>query len=146
MATRATARTHIRWMIARDMEEVLAIEAASDPSPWDRDDFMVCLRRMNCIGNVAERGDRVVGYTIYRLERDKLQILKLAVLPSARKSRVGTTMVRRLIDKLTSHRRWRIAANVDTSNLAALAMLAGEGFQVTHELADSNEYLMQYTT
>jgi [ribosomal protein S18]-alanine N-acetyltransferase len=31
-------RTHIRWMIRRDMPEVLAIEAASFEFPWLEDE------------------------------------------------------------------------------------------------------------
>ena len=44
-------RTHIRWMIRRDMPEVLAIEAASFEFPWLEDDFIRCLRQRNCIGH-----------------------------------------------------------------------------------------------
>ncbi len=50
-------RVHIRWMIRRDMPEVLAIEATSFEFPWLDDDFVRTLRRRNCIGMVAEHED-----------------------------------------------------------------------------------------
>ena len=53
-------RVHIRWMIRRDMPEVLDIERDSFEFPWSEEDFMRCLRQRNCIGMVAERGDRVI--------------------------------------------------------------------------------------
>src|SRR5690606_11527131 len=55
-------RVHIRWMIRRDMPEVLQIEKASFEFPWYEDDFIRCLRQRNCIGMVAEQGERVVGF------------------------------------------------------------------------------------
>ncbi|MEM1305855.1 MAG: ribosomal-protein-alanine N-acetyltransferase RimI, partial [Planctomycetota bacterium] len=52
-------RVHIRWMIRRDMQEVLGIEQESFEFPWLEEDFIRCLRQRNCIGMVAEQGERV---------------------------------------------------------------------------------------
>ena len=41
-ATRRT-RVHIRWMIRRDMPEVLEIERKSFEFPWFEEDFIRCL-------------------------------------------------------------------------------------------------------
>ena len=54
------ANVHIRWMIRRDMSEVLEIEKSSFEFPWSEEDFIRCLRQRNCIGMVAEFDDRVV--------------------------------------------------------------------------------------
>ena len=61
MSSQTEIAVHIRWMIRRDMPEVLQIEAASFEFPWLEDDFIRCLRQRNCIGMVAEYDDRVVG-------------------------------------------------------------------------------------
>ena len=45
---------HIRWMIRRDMSDVLEIENNSFEFPWFEEDFIRCLRQRNCIGMVAE--------------------------------------------------------------------------------------------
>ena len=37
-------RVHIRWMIRRDMAEVLDIERQSFEFPWFEEDFIRCLR------------------------------------------------------------------------------------------------------
>ena len=60
---KAQVRVHIRWMIRRDMPEVLAIEHASFEFPWCEEEFLRVLRQRNCIGMVAEYGERVVGFT-----------------------------------------------------------------------------------
>src|SRR5215470_6285738 len=92
---------HIRWMIRRDMPEVLAIESHSFEFPWSEDDFIRCLRQRNCIGMVAERDERVVGFMIYELHRNRLHILNFAVHPDFRRHGVGHQMATKLIGKLS---------------------------------------------
>src|SRR5277367_6823709 len=101
-------RVHIRWMIRRDMPEVLQIEQESFDYSWTEEDFLRCLRQRNCIGMVAEQGERVVGFMIYELHKAKLHILNFAVHPGWRRQGVGAQMVGKLISKLSSHRRTRI--------------------------------------
>src|SRR5262245_49541922 len=71
-------RVHIRWMIRRDMPEVLQIEQDSFDYSWTEEDFLRCLRQRNCIGMVAEAGERVVGFMIYELHKSKLHVLNFA--------------------------------------------------------------------
>lgn len=143
-------RTHIRWMIRRDMPEVLAIEAASFEFPWLEDDFIRCLRQRNCIGMVAEHDDRVVGFMIYELNKSRIQVLNFATAPNAQHSGVGTQMVRKLIGKLSAQRRTRILLEVRETNLAAQLFFRDNGFRAISVLRDYYEdtpedaYLMQY--
>ena len=44
-------RTQIRWLIRRDMDEVLSIEQGSFEYPWTEEEFLCCLRQRNCIGS-----------------------------------------------------------------------------------------------
>ena len=99
---------HIRWMIRRDMMEVLEIEGRSFEFPWSEDDFIRCLRQRNCIGMVAEHDERVAGFMIYELHRNRLHILNFAVAAEFRRKGVGQQMVEKLIGKLSAQRRNRI--------------------------------------
>ena len=145
-----TARSHIRWMIRRDMADVLQIEQDCFGHPWSEEDFLRCLRQRNCIGMVAEHGDRIAGFMIYELHKTKLHILNFAVRPDYRRTQVGTQMATKLIGKLSSHRRTRIALEVRESNLAAQLFFQGQGFLAVRVLRgfyeDTGEdaYLMQY--
>ena len=65
-------RIQLRWMIRRDMPEVLSIEQEAFEFPWLDEDFTRCLRQRNCIGMVAEVGDSVVAFMIYELHRTRL--------------------------------------------------------------------------
>src|SRR5262245_38588077 len=74
-------RVHIRWMIRRDMPEVLTTEQQSFEFAWSEEDFLRCLRQRNCIGMVAEQGEKVIGFMIYELHKSKLHIMNFAVHP-----------------------------------------------------------------
>ena len=143
-------RVHIRWMIRRDMEEVLSIEQESFEFPWAEEDFVRCLRQRNCIGMVAEQGERVVGFMIYELHKNRLHILNFAVGDDVRRTGIGTQMVGKLINKLSSQRRTRITLEVRETNLAAQLFFRESGFRAVSVLRefydDSPEdaYLMQY--
>lgn len=143
-------RVHIRWMIRRDMPEVLLTEQESFEFAWTEEDFLRCLRQRNCIGMVAEQGEKVVGFMIYELHKAKLHILNFAVHPQCRRAGVGAQMVAKLISKLSSHRRTRITLEVRETNLGAQLFFRSQGFRAVRVLRafyeDSGEdaFLMQY--
>jgi ribosomal-protein-alanine N-acetyltransferase len=143
-------RVHIRWMIRRDMPEVLSIEASSFEFPWMEEDFIRCLRQRNCIGMVAEHDDQVVGFMIYELNKNRIQVLNFAVSPEFRRRGVGTQMVAKLIGKLSTQRRTRIALEVRETNLDAQLFFRTAGFRAVSVLRNFYEdtpedaYLMQY--
>ena len=149
-AEKDQVRVHIRWMIRRDMPEVLQIEQDSFEYAWTEEDFLRCLRQRNCIGMVAEQTEKVVGFMIYELHKSKLHILNFAVSPVCRRAGVGAQMVAKLISKLSSHRRTRITLAVRETNLAAQLFFRAQGFKAVRVLRgyyqDSGEdaFLMQY--
>jgi len=89
-----TQKTHIRWMIKRDMEQVMRIEASSFREPWTRADFERRMHNRHVIAKVIATDDNIVGYLVYELHRHYVQILNLAVDPYRRLQGIG----RRLID------------------------------------------------
>ena len=143
-------RVHIRWMIRRDMPEVLATEKASFEFPWFEEDFIRCLRQRNCIGMVAEHDDRVVGFMIYELHKSRIHVLNLAVAADYRRRGVGSQMVAKLIAKLSSQRRSRVVLEIRETNLGAQLFFRENGFRavavVRHFYADTPEdaYVMQH--
>jgi ribosomal-protein-alanine N-acetyltransferase len=123
------SRTQIRWLIRRDMDEVLGIERGSFQQPWTEEEFLCCLRQRNCIGTVAELDHRVVGFMIYELHKSMLRILNFAVSPAVRRHGVGRQMVQRLIDKLSQQRRREIVLEVRETNVPAQLFFAASGFR-----------------
>jgi ribosomal-protein-alanine N-acetyltransferase len=143
-------RVHIRWMIRRDMQEVLEIERECFEFPWSEEDFVRCLRQRNCIGMVAEYDDRVVGYMIYELHKTRLHILNFCVGKRMRRLSIGSQMIEKLISKLSSQRRARITLEVRETNLPAQLFFRANGFRAVsvlrgyYEDTPEDAYLMQY--
>ena len=143
-------RLQIRWMIRRDMPEVLSIEEESFEFPWSEEDFIRCLRQRNCIGMVAEFDGRVVGFMIYELQRTRLHVLNFCVAKEFRRRSVGTRMVQKLVAKLSAQRRSRLILEVRETNLPAQLFFRAQGFRAVNVLHDFYEdttedaYLMQF--
>lgn len=141
---------HVRWMIRRDMNEVLAIEQQAFEFPWYEDDFVKCLRQRNCIGMVAEASERVVGFMVYELHKHRLHILNFAVDQRLRRRNVGTQMAKKLMGKLSHDRRSRIVLEIRETNLPAQLFFRTLGFRATtvlrkfYEDTPEDAYLMQY--
>jgi len=147
---RQDTKVQIRWLIRRDMAEVLEIERASFNFAWTEEDFLCCLRQRNCIGMVAEHDHRIVGFMIYELHKSKLRILNFAVSPTNRRQNVGSQMIRRLVDKLSQQRRKEIVLEVRETNLSAQLFFQSQGFRAVSVLrshyddSDEDAYVMRY--
>lgn len=144
----------IRWMIRRDLPEVLAIEHLSFDFPWSEDDFIRVLRQRNCIGMVVDETKRkkhiVAGYMIYELHKARLHLLSLAVHPKFRRTGVGRMFVDKLKGKLNHNRRTRITLETCESNLGSLFFWKSMGFLATgllknfYDACDDDAIAMQY--
>jgi ribosomal-protein-alanine N-acetyltransferase len=141
----------IRWMIRRDMAEVIKIEQASFEYHWTEADFLHCLRQRNCIGMVAEQGSRVIGFMIYELFQNRLHVLNFAVASDVRHTGIGRQMVEKLIGKLSQQRRDFITLEVRETNLDAQLFFRRQGFKAQEVLRDhyqdtsEDAYLMQFS-
>jgi ribosomal-protein-alanine N-acetyltransferase len=143
-------RVHIRWMIRRDMPEVLGIEEGSFEFPWSEEEFLNCLRQRNCIGMVAEHDQRVVGLMVYELNKTRIHVLNFAVARDYRRMGVGRQMISKLIAKLSSQRRTRVTLEVRERNLPAQLFFRAAGFRAVsvlrgfYEDTPEDAYLMQF--
>jgi len=126
---------HVRWMIRRDMAEVMRIESDSFDSPWNGDDFMKMLRHRNVIGMIAEHADEIVGYSVHVLGDRHIDIANLAVRGDCRRTGIGRTIVSRLCAKMTT-RRPKIMADVREGSLAAQLFFRSMGFVATQIVRD----------
>lgn len=121
----------IRWMIRRDMRQVLDIENRCFEFPWTEEDFIKQLRQRSCIGVVIEnREAKILGYMLYMMHRTRIEIVNIAVDPQHREVRYGSDLVNVLIEKLTPARD-RIDVLVRERNTVAQMFFQHHGFQWT---------------
>jgi ribosomal-protein-alanine N-acetyltransferase len=143
-------RVHIRWMIRRDLYDVLAVEREAFDHPWTEGEFLHCLRQRNCIGMVAEQDERIVGYMLYELNKSRLHLLNFAVAAHVRRTGVGTQMVGKLFGKLHTHRRGKITLAVRERNLPAQIFFRGLDFRASkvmrnyYEDSGEDAFLMEH--
>lgn len=129
--TEKSERVSVRWMVRRDLPEILEIEGLSwGSAAWTEEDFLSWLRRRECVGMVAERGERIIGYMVYERHGKYLQLHNLSVHPRYRRCGVGTQILSRLIDKLnTTRNRSALIVDVPDDNLPAHLFLRERGFR-----------------
>jgi ribosomal-protein-alanine N-acetyltransferase len=126
----------IRWMISGDMNQIIQIERLCFEFPWRKEDFLDCLRQVNGIGTVAVDGERVVGYMLYELHKNRLHILNFAVHPAMQRKGVGTAIHKNVAAKLTPERRNRLLLEVRETNLDALMFFKALGYRAVSVLRD----------
>lgn len=135
---------HIRYMIERDMTEVLAIEADSFDDPWTEEDLMGSLRLRDHIGVVAEKGNMIVAYAVYGVHRGYYSLVNLAVAPLFRRVGVGSQIVEKLKRKVG--RRRFVMARVPEALLSAQLFFKSHGFRwvETERAGGMDFYRMEY--
>lgn len=127
----------IRWLIRRDMPQVLSIEEQSFGCPWSEENFATALRQRNCIGIVAtptEEFNTVLGFMLYELHKARLHVLNFAVHQSYRRVGIGTAMIDKLKSKLSPGRRWIARMEVGDWNTPAHLLLKSCEFRATRVL------------
>lgn len=94
-----------RWLILRDMDEVLGIDMVSHEAfyRWSRTEWSEVLKERSTVGRVIgdEETERVFGFVVYRLNTPRIEILKLAVHPLFRRRGLGAAMLREIESKVT---------------------------------------------
>lgn len=140
----------LRWMIRRDMSEVLAIEQASFEFAWTEENFLSLVCQRNCIAMVAEFDNQVIGFMFYELYKNHLHISNFAVHPNFRRKGVGSKMVEKLIEKLFQQRRQEITLEVRETNLCAQIFFQSQEFRAIGVMREHYEdlhedaYVMRY--
>lgn len=143
MEKREPIATHIRWMIRRDMADVLEIDS-SVGMKWKESDFIRCLRQRNCIGMVAEHDEKAVGHMIYELVKSRLHVLNFGVSEKMQGQRIGTQMVDKLKDKLSQQRRNKITIEVDSSRCGLHMFLKRCGFFAISDDGEKYRFMFRH--
>ena len=142
----------IRWMIRRDMRDVLTIIKQSFKNPIFEDELTEYLRSRNIVGQVIElTSKKIVGFMLYELQKYDFAIIFLAIHPDYRRSGFGAKMVNKLILKLYPvGRKVEISVDVRETNLSTQLFFKKLGFKAVlvdkNYFSDTGEdsYLMTY--
>lgn len=113
-----------------DLDEVMAIEEASFPTPWSRTLFEEEIGRSisDALVAVSPESGEVLGYAVCWIVADESHLLNIAVRPDARVQRVGTALLRECIRRGARAGAVLIHLEVRAGNRAALRLYARDGF------------------
>jgi len=118
-------------MTLADLDEVMAIERASFAYPWSsrffHQEFEVeCARSI-----LAEMNGKIVGYVLFWLLPETVDIHNLAVRGEYRRRGVGRILLNKVIVEALRQSSARVTLEVRKSNLAAQKLYESAGFVAT---------------
>ncbi len=117
-------------MEERDLDEVMAIENVSFPTPWSRKLRAGEITRTfsDALVAVSAAGEGVLGYAVCWTIADESHLLNIAVHPDRRGKGVGTALLRECIRRGARAGAARIHLEVRAGNAEAIRMYGREGF------------------
>jgi len=123
-----SAAVTIRPMTRLDLDEVLAIEHASFPSPWKREHFLQEIHSHLAFPFVAVCERTVIGYVCMMSLFEEAQIMDIAVAPDHRGRGVGHILVEQAIAVAREKGAERLVLEVRRSNVPAIRLYERFGF------------------
>ncbi len=119
----------IRPMLAEDLDQVAAIEAAAMPTPWSKELFEAELKRDLARYFVAEDSGRVLGFLGYWEAPGEAHLITLAVDPAARRQGVGKSLMGHAFSYAAKKGAGLATLEVRTSNEGAQRLYEAFGFR-----------------
>ena len=120
-------------MEERDLPSVLEIEKLSFPNPWHESTFRGEIQNVPIsfpLAIVHTTLHKVIGYIVFWLIGEEVQINNIAVHPDFRRLGIGEQVLRQVIEQV----RWRganfITLEVRPSNKGALVLYKKIGFRM----------------
>jgi ribosomal protein S18 acetylase RimI-like enzyme len=115
----------IRWLTRGDLAEVATIDRQSFEHAWSPREFTRELAQRHMMGMVITSNfGRVAGFMLYGLGQSHLVVERLAVLADDRRLGFGSSLLDRLVSRLTGTERTKIVVPVLESNLGGQLFLA----------------------
>lgn len=129
-ADRGRPSLSVAPMVEDDLDEVLAIEKVSYPTPWTRESFLFELRDNPFAWNVVARLEgRLVGYaSAWRMDR-QLRINNIAIRPEARGRGLGRELLGWLLREAAAWGCREASLEVRPSNRIARSLYESFGFR-----------------
>jgi len=119
-----------RRMREEDLEDILAIERASFPSPWTRRAFIEILCSASTRNFVLERGGRCVGYLVAYVVSPEAHIANIAIDPRFRRRGLGAFLLSCSIEEMKKESVREFYLEVREGNLEARNLYSRLGFTV----------------
>lgn len=120
----------IRAIQSSDISAVMEIQSSSKAAAqWSREAYEHLLDApASELASVAERAGSVIGFIVARHAADELEILNLAVSPSARRQGAGKALLQNVLSHASALGVRKVFLEVRASNFIAQRFYASQGF------------------
>lgn len=115
-------------MQAAHVPALAEIEAQCFAVPWSQAALAEELENPAAAFQVAQEGERVLGYVGMHCAGDEGYIANVAVSPAARRQGVAKALLAALESYAYAHSLYRLTLEVRLSNTAAIALYEGAGY------------------
>jgi ribosomal-protein-alanine N-acetyltransferase len=115
-------------MVPADLDEVMAIERTSFRHPWSSKFFLEELQVACARSILAQVNDKIVGYVLFWLLPDAVDIHNIAVHIEFRRKRIGQSLLQRVLEQARNRDSSRVTLEVRVSNIAAQKLYESVGF------------------
>lgn len=132
-----------RFLIRSDIKHVQLFEREFNDA-WDEADFLSHIQDHKVIGLVALIKERPIGYVLYKLNSNRITVIRIAVDDLYHRQGIGTLLIKTLIEKLDPSRRQWLRIDAPEDNLGLHLFLKSLGCRATVVLPRSQKYRFVY--
>ena len=119
----------LRPMTEADLPEVVAIEDATQPTPWSAQVFRDCFSsHYDC--RVVERDNAIIGFVVLSSVLDEAHLLNIAVAPAMQRRGIAWAVLKEIIPEYQARVLRYLYLEVRESNAGAQALYQHLGFQI----------------
>jgi ribosomal-protein-alanine N-acetyltransferase len=118
----------LRPMALADLDQVMAIERSSFPFPWSTRFFLEELRVECARSLVVEIEGRIVGYVLFWLLPDEIDIHNVAVHCDFRRHGIGRVLLEHVVHAGRRRKASQVTLEVRESNIQAQRLYESIGF------------------
>jgi ribosomal-protein-alanine N-acetyltransferase len=118
-------------MTAADLDAVMAIERSSFAYPWSPRFFLQELQVPCARSILGEINQRIVGYVLFWLLPDEIDVHNLAVHSEFRRRGIGRLLLQQVVIEARCRSSNRVTLEVRQSNVAAQKLYESLGFTTT---------------
>ena len=115
-------------MVPADLDEVMVIERTSFRHPWSSRFFLEEMQVACARSVLAEINGKIVGYVLFWLLPEEVDIHNIAVHTEFRRQGIGHILLQQVVEQARNRNSSRITLEVRVSNLPAQKLYESLGF------------------
>lgn len=121
----------MEWADDACVDDVSYVESQANPHPWRRHEIVMLMADRNIVTRVAHCNltCEPIGYSMLQVMPQAIEVLSVAVVPSARRAGVGDALIADVDRIACDTRRDLLSAVVDERNLPAQLFFRHCGFR-----------------